>query len=175
MWQCHAVAVRLFVAVWPPPEIISAIAALERPELRGLRWTSPEQWHVTVRFMGEVADVDAAVAALRSVRASPVEARMGPETGRFGHRILHVPVSGLEDVAAAVVGATTAVGQPPEDRPFRGHVTLARVRDRARVDLRPLCGQPLGGSWRVEQVVLVASHLRHEGAHYETVATQAFG
>ena len=57
---------RLFVAVWPPYEVVNSIAALERPPLPGLRWTTPDQWHVTMRFLGDVDDgsVPALVAAL---------------------------------------------------------------------------------------------------------------
>lgn len=160
---------RLFVAAWPPADVVSSLAALPRPEVEGLRWTRPDQWHVTLRFMGNVDDVDGVVAALRAVRVARAEAVVGPAVGRFGHRILHVPVEGLGDAAAAVVQATAALGAPPEDRPFRGHLTLARVADRARVDLRPLAGTPLSGAWPVEEVTLVASRLNPSGARYQVV------
>ena len=128
---------RLFVAVWLPDDVLDLIAALPRPEVDGLRWTTRDQWHVTMRFFGAV-ELDEAVEALRRLSAPPTTAELGPEVGRFGRRILHVPVDGLERVAAAVVDTTAAVGRPPEDRPFAGHITLARARDRRRgVDLRP--------------------------------------
>ena len=77
--------------------------------------------------------------------APATTASLGPETGRFGKRVLHLPVDGLEAVAKAVVRATKKVGKPPEPRSFKGHVTLARARDRRRgVDLRPLVGTPVG-------------------------------
>ena len=150
---------RLFVAVLPPPEVVATLAALPRPDVAGLRWTSPEQWHVTLRFLGE-ADVEEALAALRS-RDSAGEAavELGPATGRFGRRVLHVPVIGLEAVAAAVVGATGLVGESAPARPFTGHVTLARARDRRGVDLRPLTGVPVAAAWRATEMSLVASRL----------------
>ena len=169
---------RLFVAVWPPPEIVERIAALDRPEVRGLRWTTVDQWHVTLRFLGEVPDLDEAVAALSQgcwTIGGPVVARMGPATDRFGARILHVPVAGLDEVAAAVTTMTGGVGEPPEDRPFRGHITLGRVRRGARIDLRPLCRWPLAGEWDVRAVDLVASHLHPGGARYETVFSRPAG
>ena len=43
---------RLFIAVWPPPDVVEQVAALPRPPVAGLRWTEPEQWHVTLRFLG---------------------------------------------------------------------------------------------------------------------------
>jgi 2'-5' RNA ligase len=62
------------------------------------------------------------------------------------------------------------VGRPPEDRPFAGHLTLARVADRARVDLRPLAGAEIGGDWPVDEVTLVESTLSCAGSSYEVVA-----
>ena len=160
---------RLFVAVWPPEDVLDAVAALHRPEVPGLRWTAPEQWHVTLRFLGRVEKVDEAVEALETVRAAPAAAVAGPEVGRFGRRVLHVPVTGLDEVAAAVVSATAGVGEPPEDRPFAGHLTLARVARGARVDLRALAGQPVAGRWPVAEICLVESHLSPKGARYEVV------
>ena len=97
---------------------------------------------------------------------------MGPATGRFGRRVLHVPVHGLEDLAAATVEATAGVGLPPDRRPFAGHLTLARARDRRGVDLRPLSGVPVGGRWPVEELTLVASRLGGRApARYEVMET----
>jgi 2'-5' RNA ligase len=124
-----------------------------------------------LRFFGSV-ELEAAATALRSVSASPTTAVLGPETGRFGKGILHVPVDGLEGVANAVVRATENVGKPPEPRPFKGHLTLARARDRRRgVDLRPLVGTPIAAEWPVKEVCLVESRLSSKGANYEVVET----
>jgi 2'-5' RNA ligase len=163
---------RLFVAVWPTDDVLDLIAALPRPEVDGLRWTTRDQWHVTLRFFGSV-ELEHASAALRSVSAaSATTAVLGPETGRFGKGILHVPVDGLADVARAVVRATKKVGKPPEPRPFSGHLTLARARDRRRgVDLRDLVGTPIAAEWPVSEVCLVESHLSSKGANYEVVET----
>ena len=160
---------RLFVAVWPPAEVVASIAALDRPEVEGLRWTTEDQWHVTLRFFGE-CELDDAVDALSSVEAAAADLRMGPTLGRFGRRILHVPVAGLDDIAKRVVNTTKRVGKPPEPRPFHGHLTLARARDRRGVDLRPFVGVELAGDWRAEEVTLVASQLNPKGARYEVVA-----
>jgi 2'-5' RNA ligase len=166
---------RLFVAVWPDDDVLSLIAGLPRPEVEGLRWTSRDQWHITLRFFGSVELEEAAV-ALRSVSAPATTASLGPETGRFGKRVLHVPVEGLDVVAKAVVRATKRVGKPPEPRPFKGHLTLARARDRRRgVDLRPLAGTPVSASWPVTEVCLVESRLHPKGANYEVVEAVSLG
>jgi 2'-5' RNA ligase len=161
---------RLFVAVTLPTEVLDAVEGLARPDVEGLRWTSRSQWHVTLRFLGAVDVVDAVVSALATVRVARRDAVLGPAVRRFGQRVLHIPVAGLDDVAAAVVGTTSALGAPPEDRPFAGHLTLARVRGRRRVDLRPLTGAEVSASWPVNDVVLFESHLHPRGARYEVVA-----
>ena len=160
-------AARLFVAAVPPAAVLDRVAALSRPEVEGLRWTSRDQWHVTLRFLGRVTDVDAVLAALEPVALPQCEARLGPETGRFGRRVLHVPVTGLDDVAAAVEAATTDVGEPPEDRPFAAHLTLARARARRGIDLRALTGTAIAARWTVDDVCLIESHLHPHGARYE--------
>lgn len=168
---------RLFVAVWPPPPILDAVAALDRPPVERLRWTTRDQWHVTMRFLGEVPDTDvpAVVDRLAEIDASATTAVMGPVTARFGSRVLHVPVAGLDEVARAVVETTAGIGRPPVDRPFHGHLTLARIRKGTgpSPDLRRFVGQPLAGEWPVREVTLVRSHLSPKGARYEVVHRQA--
>ncbi len=164
---------RLFVAVWPPDDVLDQVAAIDRPAVAGLRWTEREQWHVTLRFLGPVPDPGGVVSALEGLEAPAAVARLGPRVDRFGHRILHVPVGGLEAIAAGVVRATAGVqnrhGRPPDDRPFRGHLTLARATKDAPVDLRTHAGAPLAGQWDVADVCLVESHPTPGGARYEVV------
>jgi 2'-5' RNA ligase len=167
--------VRLFVAVWPSEPALAQLAALDRPSIEGVRWTTRDQWHVTLRFLGELEDPAPVERALRQAvkgMGAPVAA-FGEEVTSVGN-MLWAPVDGLTEVAGAVVEATKVFGPPPEDRPFRGHITLARQRSRTRGrGLRPAQGQPLAESWTVEAIELVRSHLGREGARYETVARLA--
>lgn len=158
---------RLFVAVVPPDDVLDRVAALDRPPVPGLRWTTRDQWHVTLRFLGD-ADAAEVVAALGEVRASETEAVMGPAVDRFGHRVLHVPVAGLDGLAEAVVRATSHLGRPPDDRPFAGHLTLARVAKGAKVDLRRLAGAPVEGQWPVRELHLVESRPSAAGSQYDS-------
>lgn len=165
---------RLFVAVWPPSDVLEAVAALDRPTLPEVRWTSPDQWHVTVRFLGSVPDeqLGAVIEAVDTVElagGAPL-VTMGPETSCFGGgRVLHIPASGLAALAAATVRATAGFGEPPDPRPFAGHLTLARSRSRRGPGLRPLAGVPLAASWPATELTLVRSHLNRAGARYEVV------
>jgi len=163
---------RLFVAVWPPDEVVEAVAALDRPEMVGLRWTDRRQWHVTLRFLGRCDIVDARRALDRLVvPAVAVEARLGPAVGHFGRQVVQVPVLGLEDLATAVVAATADVGEPPDDRPFAGHLTLARVATRADIDVGGLTGQAVTARWPVTDLTLVESRLSSAGAAYRVLAS----
>lgn len=144
------------------------VAAVERPVQEGLRWTTRAQWHVTLRFLGRVDAPGPAADALRGVRSAAGEAVLGPATARLGRSgVLHVPVAGLEAVAEEVVRRTAGIGRPPEDRPFVGHLTLARAK--GRVDWRALVGQPAAARWRVDEVVLMESRLHPQGARYAVV------
>jgi 2'-5' RNA ligase len=167
------VVVRLFIAVWPSPAVVELLAALDRPAHPSVRWTAPEAWHVTLRFLGEVDEAGAAAAteAVRVVgpRAAPCEAVMGPATTRLNRSILTVPVAGLDDLAAAVIDATRDLGEPPGERPFSGHVTLARGRGRRPVP-PSLAGRAVAATWPVHEVTVVRSHLDGGGPRYATLA-----
>jgi 2'-5' RNA ligase len=165
---------RLFVAVWPPASLVDELERLPRPAVAGVRWTTPDQWHVTLRFFGSVADPAQAEAALaRLSPPEPATAVAGPEVVRLSKAVLCLPVHGLESLAAAVADGSSEVGEPPDDRPFRGHLTLARARRGA--DLRPLAGGHLEATWPVEEVTLVSSQTHPQGARYTVLARYGLG
>ena len=161
---------RLFVAVTPPPhaldELRSATAAMRsaHPELR---WTRPDQWHLTLAFLGDVGDETRADLAPRLGRAA---ARHPPMrlalrgAGRFGDRVLWTRVAGdvaaLRRLAASVQAAARRAGIDVEDRPYRPHLTLARGREGAslRASVDELTGF-VGTTWTAGDLHLVRSHL----------------
>jgi 2'-5' RNA ligase len=84
--------------------------------------------------------------------------------------VLCLPVTGLDAVAASVVEATADVGEAPEDRPFFGHLTLARARRGAHpAALRRLPPVHVSGAWPVTEVTVVASRTGGSGSRYEVV------
>ena len=161
---------RLFVAVWPPAEVVEALSALPRERVPGVRWTTPPQWHVTLTFLGET-DPDPAAEALAALRHPTVVARSGERpVGRLGRNVLILPVGGLDSLASAVAGVMSGVGRPESHAGFVGHLTLARLKD------APACGlvgERLEASWTVDEVHLVESTLRQSGAEYRTISTVA--
>jgi len=162
---------RLFVAAQPPDDVLDALVEVvddlhHRPDAESLRWVIREQLHVTLRFLGEVPDVAPVLEALAATRLPAAEAEATPGVTRLGRQVLCVPVAGVDALAAAI----THIG-PDEDRPFRGHLTLARVRGRRGVVARSLAGTPVDLRWPVPEVALVRSHLGPDGPRYETLAT----
>ena len=80
----------------------------------------------------------------------------------------------LARLAAAIDRALTPLGFPPEGRPFRGHLTIGRVRSpragRALAAAVEAAGAPAFGSWTASQVVLYESRLKATGALYTPVS-----
>jgi RNA 2',3'-cyclic 3'-phosphodiesterase len=151
-------SVRLFIALLPPTDVLDVLDGLDRPEVTGVRWSTRDQWHVTLRFLGEV-ELAEGEALLRSLGgASAREVSMGPETWRLGRANLVVPVAGADDLAMALA----------PDREFHGHVTLARSRRKHIPD--ELLGQRVSASWTATSVVLLRSTLLPTGAVHEEVA-----
>ena len=101
--------------------------------------------------------------------APTVTAHAGPALERFGDRVLHLPVDGLQPVATAVASATSHLGKPPDPRPFNGHITLARPHGRSRVKLARLAGVPFEAAWHAETISLVASALGPGGSRYDVL------
>jgi 2'-5' RNA ligase len=169
--------VRLFVAVWPPQDVLDAVARLDRPTVIGARWTTRDQWHVTLRFLGEVDDdlVPSIVMAVDGLGAAPAAVRLGPAVELLSPRVVSIPVAGLDGLGPAVIAATASFGRPPENRPFRGHLTLARLKDVRRRDLAPVLGTAIDEAWTVDQVHVVRSFLSPKGARYESVAVVTLG
>jgi 2'-5' RNA ligase len=129
-----------------------------------VRWTARAQWHVTLRFLGEVADPAPVAAALEAAHLAACEAVAGPRVIALGRSTVVLPVAGLDALAAGVAAATAGFGAPVGTRPFRGHLTLARVR---RGSVQHLVGGALEARFPVDDVRLVRSHLGPAGARYE--------
>jgi 2'-5' RNA ligase len=161
---------RLFVAVWPQAALTEQLRTLDRPSLPGLRWTTEDQWHVTLRFLGEMAvpEEEAARVGLGRVSAlvAAPEATAGPRPRALGLAWV-LPVAGLDHLAETVAAATRDLGQPPAHRGYRGHLTLARSRHRGL--LRDLPEPAVAGAWTVTEVTLVRSHLGSQRARYDII------
>jgi len=120
---------RLFVALWPSADTLKALAEMPRPDVPGVRWTTPERLHSTLRFLGAASE-SAVADALEALRLPAVTVTLGPGVERLGRAVLMIPAEGADGLAAAVIAATGHFGQPPPKRPFIGHLTVARFKRR---------------------------------------------
>ena len=177
-------AVDLGAAARREAEAVAARLAAE-PGGERVRWSRPEAYHVTLRFLGptqrrRVADVAAAVRdAVRDVprftlALGPLHAFPTPRRPRVIVLDL-TPAAAIGALAAQVEAAAVASGFAPEPRAFHPHVTLGRVKEGAARRVPPAGGLAwldarLGPAdpapFRVEEIVFYESVLSSQGSHY---------
>jgi RNA 2',3'-cyclic 3'-phosphodiesterase len=125
---------RLFSAIEIPSSIAERLTLL-RAGLFGARWIDPENYHLTLRFIGDVDDqTELEVASLLSrVRRQPFELRFDMLSS-FGGRRPRAVIATLAQTAALMElqaeheRLMQRVGLEPEGRKYTPHVTLARLR-----------------------------------------------
>jgi RNA 2',3'-cyclic 3'-phosphodiesterase len=176
---------RTFAALEIPDETRERIGRFieeirPRPEAFNLKWVSPKIIHITVRFFGDLdhKQVGKARAAIRSLDQAwdPPRLSLGgigafPNARRPQVVWLGVedPDGGLRDLAATVDRAIRVAGFGPADKPFVGHLTLARLRrGMPAPGLDELAGglTPPGGPLTIGSITLFKSDLRPGGPVY---------
>jgi RNA 2',3'-cyclic 3'-phosphodiesterase len=86
--------------------------------------------------------------------------------------------SALAALQTSVTAATETFGEPPEDRPFKAHLTLARVPHSERCDsLEKIIARPFSipAAWNVAELIFMQSRLSPHGASYEAIASWRLG
>ncbi len=180
--------VRTFIAINLPANLRAAIAINQsqlkkKLSLDCIKWTEPNQLHITLRFLGEI--LQSQVSALETI--------LGEITPKFNSfslnisgigvfpdikrpRVIWVGISGetrqLFCLAKAIADATSNIGQI-EEREFHPHITLGRVKSSDPSDLRTI-GTTIQhikleqlGEWHVTQIDLMKSTLTPKGPIYE--------
>ncbi|MFB6082099.1 MAG: RNA 2',3'-cyclic phosphodiesterase [Halanaeroarchaeum sp.] len=180
---------RLFVSVDLPPDLADRVADVQAlfEEASGLRFTDPEQAHVTMKFLGETPDhrLDEVEAALERAVADADLEPFGVTFGGLGVfpslEYISVVWFGVTEGAAKfrrlqepIERAFVDLGFSPEDHEFTPHVTLARMEHAGGKDLVQRVVReedPVVGTTTVEAVQLTESTLTEEGPVYETVTS----
>ena len=175
---------RAFLAVELSEEVRAELArlgdSLRRCPVK-VSWVKPDNLHITLRFMGEIGapDVDRLSERLASqyARLAPFSVRVAGAGAFPNTRKPVVLWAGVDDPEGRLaelnaLGEETAeyIGLEPDRKPFRGHVTLGRLRDPYRAGeltthLHEAAGF-VGGMLRVEEVVLIESRLSPGGSVY---------
>lgn len=130
---------RLFIALEVPQSAALSLSLL-RGGVPGARWIDRENFHITLRFIGDVdhRTADEVVEALDRVRRPQFMLTLSG-TGFFGNKKPHSiwagvqPAPELHALQADLERVCQRMGLPAEPRKFTPHVTLARLKN-ARVD-----------------------------------------
>lgn len=181
---------RLFAALDVPADRLEALRGVTAGwlgALPGARLVPPGNQHVTVKFIGWLDEgLLAAVAGALGracAAAAPIELALGG-LGAFPHtrraRVVWAGLGGgteaLAALAAACDEALAPLGVPAETRPFRAHLTLARIDPPRRLP-EPLPEPPPAARlpFIAGQVVLYRSHLGPGGPRYEALRSLRLG
>lgn len=175
--------IRTFIAISVPEQVKERISDLQRKlKTRGgdVKWVRPKSMHLTLKFLGDVEEsrIDTIAETVREavITQKPFTISVSG-TGVFPHpgrpRVLWVGVEQggetLIHLAEKIDRSCAALGFKPEKRKFSAHLTLGRVKSGKRIDeiLRDMqAAEFQGGSFPAEQIVVMKSELKPEGAQY---------
>jgi RNA 2',3'-cyclic 3'-phosphodiesterase len=172
-------SLRLFAALPIPEEIADRLTALE-VDIPGAAWREPDQYHLTLRFFGEI---DEALARdldheLGLIAEAPFEIRLAG-AGSFGGRGPSSLWAGVEAppalarLAAACEKAARRAGLPPEGRKYKPHVTLAYccgTTDREAADFQQFAGGFRTDPFWCDRFFMFSSRASKHGSRYEIEA-----
>jgi 2'-5' RNA ligase len=166
---------RLFTGLEIPREVGASLSLL-RGGLPGARWIDPDNYHITLRFIGDIDDRLAQDIALLldGMRRRSFEVRFGALQAFGGRKPRAIvatvePVQPLLELQAEHERLMQRLGLEPEGRKFTPHVTLARLRDSSSIDVADYLsarGPIFGSSFRVSRFVLFSAKASVGGGPY---------
>jgi len=180
-------SIRTFIAVKIPLDAIDRLREAQnrlRAAEADWKWVKPDTFHITLKFLGDVEQ--GRISALwESVCGAVAESRpfamalrgLGAFPNVHTPRVAWVGIdegsAALVGLAAKVEGACEQHGFPPEDRPFRAHLTLGRARRPApnpslASAIEAMAEADLGEA-EVDRILLMKSQLTPRGAQYEVL------
>ncbi|MDC7784057.1 RNA 2',3'-cyclic phosphodiesterase [Rhodoplanes sp. TEM] len=174
---------RLFTALEIPAEIGDRLAML-RGGLPGARWIDPENYHLTLRFIGDIDDALAndVVQVLGGVWRAAFDLALDGLDAFGGRKPRAVfaaaqAIPALVELQAEHERLLQRIGLPAEGRKFSPHVTLARLRDTSSRQVADYLATRAGfrsAPFRVERFVLMSSRASTGGGPYVVEAAYPF-
>ena len=170
---------RVFLAARPPDAVIEELVSLQWG-LTGARWTDPDQFHLTLRFVPHLGDVTSWVERLRGINWEPFEVQLrgvGHFPPRRQPRVAWVgvqPSDALGSLREAVERCAVAAGIPRDSRRYNPHVTVARMSEVDDAEMATFLashGLFRSAAWSVDRLHLFRSRLGPGGAEYERLET----
>jgi RNA 2',3'-cyclic 3'-phosphodiesterase len=185
---------RTFLAVDPPEAVRREIGRIQEQMKRTvqgmIRWVRPEGIHLTLKFFGDITGADIAriadATARETATAKPMELQVktigvfpDPKRPRVVWLGMAGDVDRLLNLQMALDRRFTALGFPKEDRPFRAHLTLGRIKtSKGLLGMAQAVEQGAAteaGAFRAESLTLFKSELKPAGAVYTKLAEFPFG
>ena len=181
--------IRAFLAIEPPENILQEISRLQeklKREINGrLSWTRPQGQHLTLKFFGDISReninsissaVQKRVAAEQKLNLKIEKLGVFPDARK--PRVLWCSVTGdlerLINLQKKLDGDFAALGFPAEDRSFKAHLTLARIKDPRDITglSEALKKHDLfkAGEFVADKLFLFQSNLSPQGAVYTKLA-----
>lgn len=175
---------RLFTGLEIPQPVALQLQMLQGG-IHGARWIDPADYHITLRFIGDIDDMTAGeiVRRLAAIDAAPFSVRL-QGTGFFGGKRPHSvhalvePNAALTRLREAHERACRAAGLQPETRRFVPHVTIARCRGADPAEVRAFTsrhGLFAADPFTVERFALFSARPSRGGGPYVVEQVFPFG
>ena len=177
---------RIFIAVRIPERIREGLSRLQSflsdEGLRQIRWVRASGVHLTLRFCGEISSQTLGLLSDNLTPGAPFPpfesrlGRLGVFPDRGAPRVLFLglePAAALLPLSEWVEKRVQAAGLPPENRPFKPHLTLGRFRPGTRsaaLPELPILPELDRATIPVGSLTLFRSHLGAQGARYEVLS-----
>jgi RNA 2',3'-cyclic 3'-phosphodiesterase len=188
---------RLFIAIQIPEPVRDEIIRVQQ-ELQPLvphsvaRWTRPDQFHLTLRFLGDVPvagleKLKKSVGAVcRNVRPLSLRAEgVGFFPNPRSPRVIWVGINDgegqLVDLQKQIETVAGQFSSEPGEKNFTGHVTLGRLKNPRPADTRELVARAqsfekrLFGDWPALEIEIIRSELSPAGARHTSLGVIRLG
>ncbi|MGB5216908.1 MAG: RNA 2',3'-cyclic phosphodiesterase [Smithella sp.] len=181
--------IRAFLAIEPPEDILQKISRLQeklRREISGrLSWTRPQGQHLTLKFFGDISKEDINNISAAVQKRTVAEQKLNLKVEKLGvfpdvrrPRVLWCGITGdvekLINLQKKLDGDFAALGFPAEERPYRAHLTLARIKDWRDLmgtnEALVKYGTFTAGEFIADKLFLFQSNLSPQGAVYTKLA-----
>jgi 2'-5' RNA ligase len=186
--------IRTFLAIEIPKEILEQFERLQyrlgRSMTGVIRWAKPGSTHLTLKFFGNITERDIRniddVLKAKAPALGPFPIAVGT-MGVFPNlnrpRVLWVGLTAgakeLTDMQADIEAALEAEGFPREERPYRPHLTVGRMKTDRRIEGLEKSIESnkdfSAGSFTAKEMILFRSDLRPEGPVYTPLARFKLG
>ena len=174
---------RLFTGLELPADLAAELA-LMRGGLSGARWIDPHDYHITLRFIGDI-DLPTAcevASSLADIRRAPIPVTLEGLDAFGGGKPRAIvakvqPSPPLVELQSEQERLLRRLGLPPEPRKFTPHVTLARLRGAAGIAVAEYLGQRgfLTRRFTAERFVLFSARDSVGGGPYIAEEAYPFG